>query len=59
VKAGSLTHSARKGENTFAFSGKVGRRALKPGAYRMTLVAVDDNGHRSAKKTLSFRIVRG
>jgi hypothetical protein len=39
-------------------TGRVGSRALKPGRYRLRVVAVDAAGNRSAEQRLSFRIVR-
>jgi hypothetical protein len=33
-----------------------GTRALKPGSYRLSLVAVDADGNRSGPRTVSFRV---
>jgi PKD domain len=45
VKAGKLTRVKRRnGRNAIAFSGRIGRRALKPGAYRATLSARNAKG---------------
>jgi hypothetical protein len=40
------------------FSGRIGRKKLKPGRYRARLVAVDPDGNRSPGRTVKFRIVR-
>jgi hypothetical protein len=40
------------------FSGRSGRKALAPGAYKMTLTAVDASGNKSKALDLSFTIVR-
>jgi hypothetical protein len=40
------------------FSGKIGRRRLKPGRYRATLVATDAARNASKPKRLRFRVVR-
>jgi hypothetical protein len=40
------------------FSGKIGRRSLKPGRYQATLIATDAAGNASAPKRLRFRVVR-
>jgi hypothetical protein len=40
------------------FSRRLGTRKLKPGAYRLILVARDAAGNRSAKRTLRFRILK-
>jgi hypothetical protein len=39
-------------------SGRVGRRALTPGAYRLEVTATDAAGNRSRPVTASFRIAR-
>jgi hypothetical protein len=54
-----LTRSrTKRGVNRVAFSGRIGRRKLKPGVYRATLVATDAAGNRSKPKRLTFRVVR-
>ena len=58
VKAGGFTHAGVAGENRFRFSGRVKRRALKPGKYRLVAVAVDAAGNRSARLSRPFRIIR-
>jgi Tol biopolymer transport system component len=53
-----LTRSkTKRGTNRIAFSGKVGRRKLKPGVYKATLVATDAAGNRSKPRKLTFRVV--
>jgi len=56
--AGRFAVAARAGANAKKFSGRIGRRALKPGRYRATLIATDAAGNGSAPKRLSFRVVR-
>jgi len=57
VPDGTLVRSASQGAIRVPFSGRVGRRALRPGRYRAGLTAAI--GGRSAKPTvLTFRIVR-
>jgi hypothetical protein len=57
LAAGTLTRRNRRaGSNTVAFSGRVGRRALKPGTYRATVTAVDRARNRSKAKRVTFRI---
>ncbi len=46
------------GAHRVAFSGRVGRRALKAGSHAAALVAADSTGQASAPVTLTFRIVR-
>jgi uncharacterized delta-60 repeat protein len=53
-----LTRSSRAGGNRVRFSGRVGRRTLRPGRYRATLTAVDKAGNRSKASAVRFRIVR-
>jgi hypothetical protein len=56
--AGSLTRSHEApGTDRLAFSGRVGRRALAPGAYEATITASNAGG-RSKAKTLAFTIVK-
>ncbi len=56
---GSVSHSAKKGANVVKLAAKFNSHTLTPGTYRMTLLAIDANGHKSVAKTLSFRIVKG
>jgi streptogramin lyase len=56
VTAGSVSYTAVSGPNRFAFSGRVGGHALKPGAYRLTAVATDAAGNGSAPARVSFTI---
>jgi hypothetical protein len=55
--AGKLTRSGVKGANTIKFSGRIGKRALKPGRYRAVLTATDATGNRSTSHSIRFRIV--
>ena len=50
--------TAAAGLNAKKFSGRIGRRALRPGRYRATLTATDAAGNKSAAKRLNFRVVR-
>jgi 6-phosphogluconolactonase (cycloisomerase 2 family) len=58
VAEGVLTRSAALGAGGLAFSGRVGRRALRLGRHRVVLIATDQAGNRSASVALAFRIVR-
>jgi hypothetical protein len=58
VTVGTLRRSAKQGRSRVKFSGRLGRRALKLGAYRARLVATDPSGNRSKARTVKFRIVR-
>jgi len=55
---GKVTVKAAAGPGAFTYRGRLGRRALKPGTYRMVLVAKDKAGNKSTTKRASFRIVR-
>ena len=46
------------GQNQVKFTGRIGRKALKRGRYRLTIVATDAAGNRSKAKRLRFRIVK-
>jgi hypothetical protein len=57
-KQGSLKRSGAAGPNRVPFSGRIkGRKALKPGTYRATIVATDAVG-KSAPRTIAFKIVK-
>ena len=58
AKIGTFAHDGGAGVNSKKFSGKIGRRALKPGTYRATLGARDRADNQSKLKRLQFRIVR-
>lgn len=55
---GSFADSGERGTNSFRFTGRLRRHALRPGRYRLVAVATDAAGNRSAPKRTSFRIVR-
>ena len=55
---GRFAQSASAGANTKRFSGRIGRRSLRPGRYRATLVATDAAHNASRPRRLAFRVVR-
>src|SRR4051812_9521200 len=55
----SFTRKAITGENTVRFSGRIGRRTLRPGRYRMVVRATSADGARTAAQRLTFTVVRG
>jgi putative CocE/NonD family hydrolase len=57
-RAGTLRRRANYGANGFAFSGRIGRRALTPGRYQVALTATDAAGNTSRPATRPFAIVR-
>lgn len=56
--AGALRRTGAAGANRVRFSGRIGRRALRPGRYRLTVRATDAAGNRSAARSATFRVVR-
>ena len=59
VRVGRFAQQATTtGTITKRFSGRIGRRSLKPGRHRAVLVATDAAGNKSTAKRLRFRIVR-
>ncbi len=58
TKVGALVQSGGQGADLMAFSGHIGRRALVPGRYRVTLVATDAAGNHSQARRATFRIVK-
>jgi peptidoglycan/xylan/chitin deacetylase (PgdA/CDA1 family) len=55
---GTLRRHVPGAENTTPFSGRIGRRALRPGFYRAAVKAKDLAGNASHTKYVRFRIVR-
>jgi hypothetical protein len=53
---GTLRRSGAKGANSIRFTGRIGRRALKPGRYRAVISATDAAGNRSSLSKTAFRI---
>jgi hypothetical protein len=59
IVAGTLTRKLQAGKRSVPFSGRIGRRALSPRSYTVTITGTDAAGNRSKPTTLSFTIVRG
>jgi streptogramin lyase len=57
VRKGALALSGAAGPNKLAFSGKVGGKALAPGAYQAALVARDAAGNASAPSLAGFTVL--
>lgn len=58
VRAGSLSLQSTMGKNKIRFNGKVGGRALKPGAYSLSLVATGNSGQSSEPAKASFKVLK-
>jgi hypothetical protein len=58
-RVGSLKRSGARGANTLRFTGRIGKRALRPGRYRAVIRATDGVGNVSGAKTIRLRITRG
>jgi Tol biopolymer transport system component len=58
TRAGTLTRTAAAGAGGTAFSGRIGRKALKPGKYRALVNATDAAGNKARQRTLSFTVVK-
>jgi glucose/arabinose dehydrogenase len=58
VRAGTLTRSLPSGLRSIAFSGRIGRRALRVGSYRAVVTAVDAARNVSRARTVTFQILR-
>ena len=57
-RSGTLVRKAKgPGRVSTSFTGRIGRKALKPGRYRATLRATDAAGNRSSAKRVSFTVV--
>jgi PKD domain len=58
-RAGTLRRRIRSaGQVRTPFSGRIGRKALKPGRYRATITASASGSQTSAARRLTFRVVR-
>jgi hypothetical protein len=55
--APGFSHHDRAGPNLLRFTGRLGGRALAPGAYRLSAVATDARGARSRPVVRAFRIL--
>jgi uncharacterized protein YkwD len=55
---GSITAAGRAGSNRVTFRARLRGRALAAGRYRLRAVATDADGHASAARRASFRVVR-
>ena len=55
-RVGALNTSAAKGRTRLAFTGKVGRRYLRRGHYRVVAVARDAAGNVGRSKAVKFRV---
>lgn len=56
ARAGALTRAAAAGASAVPFSGRIGRRALAPGRYRLTASAVDADGDRARAVSATFTV---
>lgn len=57
---GTVTLAAPAGTVHAAFEGRLARRAaLKPGRFRVTLVATDAAGNRSTARTATLTVLAG
>jgi DNA-binding beta-propeller fold protein YncE len=56
-KVGTLTRRGKEGRNVVPFSGRIGRRPLAPGRYRLVVTATDGSGNTSKQKRKGFSIV--
>jgi CSLREA domain-containing protein len=57
MKAKTFRVASSAGANKHRFSGRFRKKALRPGRYRVTLVARDAAGHASKPKRLNFSVV--
>jgi virginiamycin B lyase len=55
--AGVLNRISAIGANTVPFSGRIGKRALSPGRYRLSVTATDAAGNASAVATTTFGVL--
>ena len=58
VANGAFTRSAPRGRSKVAFSGRIGKRALKRGRYVIRATPTDAAGNKGSRRSLSFTIAR-
>ncbi len=54
---GALTAKREAGKRSFAFSGRLGGKALAPGRYRVRVTIKDLAGNRSVERIVVFRVI--
>ena len=54
-----VRRKTKAGANKVPFTGRLGKRALRPGKYRATLVATDVSGRRSKPVSVAFTVLKG
>jgi glucose/arabinose dehydrogenase len=54
---GSFSRASTTGSNSFRFTGRLRSKKLRPGRYRLIMVATDAAGNRSKPKRARFRVV--
>lgn len=57
-RVGVLSHRALVERGSVRFSGRLGRRVLRPGRYRATLTATDAAGNSGRSRAVMLRIIR-
>jgi len=57
-RVGTFKRKAAKGRKRVRFRGRIGKRKLRPGLYRLTITLTDQAGNRSRPKRLFFRILK-
>ena len=55
--SGVLTAKREAGKRSFAFTGRLGGRALAPGRYRVRVTVKDPAGNRSVERIATFRVI--
>jgi hypothetical protein len=58
VRVGSMSRKAKKGNGVVRFTGRFGKKLLKPRQYRLVAMASTRSG-KSAHKHVTFRVVKG
>jgi virginiamycin B lyase len=57
LRKGLTRKGLKAGARRIAFSGRIGKRALKPGSYRPTVVATNANGAKSKPRRAPFTVL--
>ncbi|HEY6888786.1 MAG TPA: hypothetical protein VI300_13430, partial [Solirubrobacter sp.] len=59
VAAGTITRTVKAGNVEVRFTGRFGKRLLKPSSYRLVVTAHRSGQARTKAKTVTFRVVKG
>ena len=57
VRKGTLKRMGTQGQNSVRFTGRIGRRALSPGRYRVGIAGMDSSGVKGLVRHKAFTVL--